>query len=158
MSFIDRKKLRLPDYDYRSEGAYFLTICTKDKKHMLGKIVGGDAYIAPHIELSDYGTVVEKYIRNIKGIDVYTIMPNHIHLIVRIGFDADGTKWASSPTQSIPQLIKSLKTLVSKECGHTIFQRSYYDHIIRNEADYLEKADYILKNPAKWQKDEYFIQ
>ena len=158
MNFSNRKNLRLSDYDYKSNGAYFLTVCTKDKKHILGKIVGGDAYIAPHIELSEYGAVVEKYIKGIRGIDVYSIMPNHIHLIIRIGFDTDGTMWASSPTQSIPQLIKSFKTLVSKECGQRIFQRSYYDHIIRNDADYLEKADYILTNPAKWQEDEYFIQ
>ena len=70
-----RKNLRLENYDYKSYGAYFLTVCTADKKHILGKIVGGDAHIAPHIELSAYGITVEKYIKNIRGIDVYTIMP-----------------------------------------------------------------------------------
>ena len=151
-----RKKLRLENYDYKSYGAYFLTVCTTDKKHILGKIVGGDAHIAPHIELSAYGITVEKYIKNIKGIDAYTIMPNHIHLIIRVGFDSDGTMWASSPTQGIPQLIKSFKIMVSKECGKTIFQRSYYDHIIRDEKDYMEKQDYILTNPSKWAGDEYY--
>ena len=151
-----RKKLRLENYDYKSYGAYFLTVCTADKKHILGKIVGGDAHIAPHIELSTYGVTVEKYIKNIKGIDVYTIMPNHIHMIIRVGFDSDGTMWASSPTQGIPQLIKSFKIMVSKECGKTIFQRSYYDHIIRDEKDYMEKRNYILTNPLKWADDEYF--
>ena len=152
----NRKKLRLENYDYKSYGAYFLTVCTTDKKHILGKIVGGDAHIAPHIELSAYGITVKKYIKNIKGIDVYTIMPNHIHLIIRVGFDSDGTMWASSPTQGIPQLIKSFKIMVSKECGKTIFQRSYYDHIIRDEKDYMEKQDYILTNPSKWAGDEYY--
>ena len=151
-----RKKLRLENYDYKSYGAYFLTVCTTDKKHILGKIVGGDAHIAPHIELSAYGITVEKYIKNIKGIDVYTIMPNHIHLIIRVGFDSDGTMLASSPTQGIPQLIKSFKIMVSKECGKTIFQRSYYDHIIRDEKDYMEKLNYILSNPLKWIDDEYY--
>ena len=158
MEFKRRKQLRLENYDYRSNGAYFITICTVDKRHILGKIVGGDAYIAPHIELSDYGITVEKYIKNIKGLDTYTIMPNHIHMIIRIGFDSDGTMLASSPTQGIPQLIKSFKTLVSKECRKTIWQRSYYDHIIRNEADYLEKSYYIINNPAKWAEDEYFTE
>jgi len=152
-----RKKLRLEKYDYKKYGAYFLTICTKDKKHILGKIVGGDAYIAPRIELSEYGAVVEKYIKNIKGIDIYTIMPNHIHMIIRIGHDSDGTMWASSPTQGVPQLIKSFKIMVSKECGESIFQRSYYDHIIRDEMDYIEKQNYIDTNPARWAEDEYFI-
>ena len=158
MEFKRRKQLRLKNYDYKNNGAYFITICTVGKRHILGKIVGGDAYIAPHIELSDYGITVEKYIKNIKGLDTYTIMPNHIHMIIRIGFDSDGTMWASSPTQGIPQLIKSFKTLVSKECGKTIYQRSYYDHIIRNEADYLEKSDYIINNTAKWAEDEYFTE
>ena len=85
-------------------------------------------------------------------------MPNHIHMIIRIGFDSDGTMWASSPTRGIPQLIKSFKTMVSKECGTTIFQRSYYDHIIRSEADYMEKQKYILANPGKWVEDEYYSQ
>ena len=151
-----RKKLRLENYDYKSYGAYFLTVCTTDKKHILGKIVGGDAHIAPHIELSAYGITVEKYIKNIKGIDAYTIMPNHIHLIIRVGFDSDGTMWASSPTQGIPQLIKSFKIMVSKECGKSIFQRSYYDHIIRDKKDYDEKLNYILSNPLKWIDDEYY--
>ena len=151
-----RKKLRLENYDYKSYGAYFLTVCTTDKKHILGKIVGGDAHITPHIELSAYGITVKKYIKNIKGIDAYTIMPNHIHLIIRVGFDSDGTMWASSPTQGIPQLIKSFKIMVSKECGKTIFQRSYYDHIIRDEKDYMEKLNYILSNPLKWADDEYY--
>ena len=53
---------------------------------------------------------------------------------------------------------KSFKTLVSKECRKTIWQRSYYDHIIRNEADYIEKSDYIINNPAKWAEDEYFTE
>ena len=91
-----RKKLRLENYDYKSYGAYFLTVCTADKKHILGKIVGGDAHIAQQIEVSVYGITVEKYRTNIKGIDVYTIMPNHIHMIIRVGSDSDGTMWASS--------------------------------------------------------------
>ena len=158
MEFKRRKQLRLKNYDYKNNGAYFITICTVGKRHILGKIVGGDAYIAPHIELSEYGVTVEKYVKNIKGLDTYTIMPNHIHMIIRIGLDSDGTMWASSPTRGIPQLIKSFKTMVSKECGTTIFQRSYYDHIIRSEADYMEKQKYILPNPGKWVEDEYYSQ
>ena len=158
MEFKRRKQLRLKKYDYKNNGTYFITICTVGKRHILGKIVGGDAYIAPNIELSEYGVTVEKYVKNIKGMDTYTIMPNHIHMIIRIGFDSDGTMWSSSPTRGIPQLIKSFKTMVSKECGTTIFQRSYYDHIIRSEADYMEKQKYILTNPGKWGEDEYYSQ
>jgi len=62
------------------------------------------------------------------------------------------------PTQSIPQMIKSLKTLISKEIGFSIFQRSYYDHIIRNEKDYERICEYIDTNPMKWREDEYYAE
>ena len=64
--------------------------------------------------------------------------------------------WASSPTQSVPQLIRSFKTLVTKELGEQIWQRSYYDHVIRDEADYLRIAEYIQKNPARWREDRFY--
>ena len=154
---VKRKKLRLINYDYKSRGAYFITICTDKKKNILGNVaVGCDAHIAPHIELSQYGEIVEKYIRNIPGIDVYSIMPNHIHMIIGVGDNHNGTMRASSPTRGIPQIVKSFKIMVSKECGESIFQRSYYDHIIRNKLDYMEKAEYILTNPIRWAEDEYY--
>ena len=81
---------------------------------------------------------------------------NHIHMIIGVGDNHNGTMRASSPTRGIPQIVKSFKIMVSKECGESIFQRSYHDHIIRNEADYVEKAEYILTNPARWAEDEYF--
>jgi len=81
-------------------------------------------------------------------------MPNHIHMIIIIN---DGTMWSSSPTvKSIPQIIKIFKTLVSKELGKPIFQRSYYDHIIRNQQDYEDAWNYTDGNPSKWQEDELY--
>ena len=66
--------------------------------------------------------------------------------------------WALAPTKaSVPKLIRSWKTLVSKELGTSIWQRSYYDHVIRNEADYAVKAQYIADNPVKWAEDDYFV-
>jgi REP element-mobilizing transposase RayT len=66
--------------------------------------------------------------------------------------------WASAPTEaSVPSLVRSWKTLVSKEVGRSIWQRSYYDHIIRDEQDYLIKAKYIAENPARWEKDDYYV-
>jgi REP element-mobilizing transposase RayT len=82
-------------------------------------------------------------------------MPNHIHLIIQ---NDNGTMWASSPTQSISQKIKSFKTLVTKEIGHNIFQRSFHDHIIRGEKDYLKIWNYIDTNPQKWQQDCFFTE
>ena len=80
-------------------------------------------------------------------------MPNHIHMIIKID---NGTMWASSPTQSIPTIVKSFKTLVTKEIGKPIFQRSFYDHIIRGEEDFKEIWEYIDGNPQKWQNDRFY--
>ena len=124
----------------------------------MGKVVGGNDFSAPYVHLSEYGKVADKYIGRIQGINKYVIMPNHIHMIIVIDNQENGTMWASSPTQSIPQMIKSLKTLISKEIGFSIFQRSYYDHIIRNEKDYERICEYIDTNPMKWREDEYYAE
>ena len=146
-----RKPIRLKDFDYGQNGAYFITICTKNREHILCDIVGDDAHIVP----KPYGVVVEKYIRNVPEIEKYVIMPNHIHMIIRI---ENGTMWASSPTNKVANIVRSLKTLTTKEIGKSIFQRSYHDHIIRGEQDYLEIWEYIENNPQKWLLDRYYTR
>jgi len=147
-----RKKMRLPQYDYSQNGAYFITICTQDKKCILSHVVGGDALIAPQIRLTKYGQIAEKYIKNIPGIRKYIIMPNHIHLLIVI----DGSMKASTPTVS--SMIRSFKGLTVKEIGKPIFQRSFYDHIVRDETDYLNIWEYINSNALKWHEDKYYKQ
>ena len=101
MNFKERKPTRLKGYDYSTPGAYFLTICVKDKRQLLSKIVGGDAHIVPENNLSPAGMICDKYINNINSryenvtVDKYVIMPNHIHLIIFL----HGTMRASSPTK-----------------------------------------------------------
>ena len=150
---FNRKPNRLKNYDYSSQGAYFITICTLDRKCILSHIVGGDALIAPQTNLTHFGEIAREYIESMPGIDKYVIMPNHIHLLIAI----DGPMKASAPTISVPNLIRSFKVLVSKEIGQSIWQRSYHDHIIRDEEDYLNHLQYIENNPAKWSKDKYYI-
>ena len=150
---FNRKPNRLKNYDYSSQGAYFITICTLDRKCILSRIVGGDALIAPQTNLTHFGEIAREYIESMPGIDKYVIMPNHIHLLIAI----DGPMKASAPTISVPNLIRSFKVLVSKEIGQSIWQRSYHDHIIRDEEDYLNHLQYIENNPAKWSKDKYYI-
>ena len=157
MELPKRKSLRLQSYDYSQNGAYFITVCTKDRKHLLCDIVGDDAHIVP----KPYGQVVEKYIRNVPEIEKYVIMPNHIHMIIRLD---NGSMWALTPTEGkaganrIASIIRSIKTLSSKEIGESIFQRSYYDHVIRGEKDYLEIWEYIDLNPLKWREDSLYSQ
>jgi len=138
MTLPIRKPTRLKGYNYSTPGSYFITICTKDRKQLLSKIVGDDAHIVPKNQLLNYGLICDKYINNINtkyenvSVDKFVIMPNHIHLIISLY----GTMRASSPTEKIENLIRSFKIMVTKEIGNSIFQRSYHDHIIRDKNDY----------------------
>ena len=152
-----RKKLRLSEFDYQENGAYFVTICTRNRKRCLSHVVGADDHIGPHAALTKWGTVVQKYVLGIPGIDKYVIMPNHVHMIVRIGTE-DGPMWSSAPTKSLSNYVRTFKTLVTKEIGECIWQRSFYDHVIRNEAEYSRIWQYIDDNPAGWADDEYFVE
>ena len=138
-----RKPIRIENYDYSAPGAYFVTICTKNRQPLLCDIVGDDAHIVP----KKYGLIVEKYIRNVPEIEKYVLMPDHIHLIVRMD---NGRMWASAPTKNLSGIVRSIKTLTTKEMGVSIFQRSYYDHVIRNQQDYDEIWEYIENNPMKY--------
>jgi REP element-mobilizing transposase RayT len=137
-------------------------ICTLNRFEVLGHIVGGDDHIAPTVLLTEYGAVVKKYIEGISlsyrntNVDHYVIMPNHLHMILALN---DGAMWSSPPTKihKIPSIMRSFKTMITKEIGISLFQESYYDHIIRDEADYLTKWNYIDNNPARWVEDEYIV-
>ncbi len=163
MELPKRKPVRAKDYDYSQAGAYFVTICTKNKRHILGNIVGGDVLGAPKIKLSDYGKIVDNQIKTMNtiyeniSVDTYVVMPNHIHLIITIDKSDNGTSRTPSPTSStLPQFVSTFKRFVNRQIGYNIFQRSYHDHIIRNEKDYTEIYTYIENNPAKWAEDRYY--
>ena len=104
--------------------------------HCLSRVVGADAHIGPCTELTDWGSIVETYLLRIPGIDTYVIMPNHVHMIVRIE-SGDGPMWASAPTQSVSDRIRSFKTLVSKQIGVSICCLLYTS----DAADELEGGD-----------------
>jgi REP element-mobilizing transposase RayT len=122
--------------------------------------------------LTEYGGIVEKYITSINHVyqdvilDKYIIMPNHVHMILTLHsmvarngpmVARNGPMWASAPTAAkIPSVVRSLKTLVAKDCGFSFWQRSYHDHIIRNEAEYRKIWLYIDENPARWTDDCFY--
>lgn len=157
MDLPKRKHPRLKNYDYSQNGCYFVTICVKDKKRLLGSVnVGRDAYIPPQTELSFIGKVTEKYILNIEkvykniSVDNYVIMPNHIHLLL-IFYSSpcdDGGMRASRPT--LHTVVRSLKTMVTKEIGYSVWQDSYYERVIQEEKGYFEAWQYIDENSHKW--------
>jgi len=155
-----RKNLRLSGYDYSAAGYYFVTFCTKERRQILSRItsVGPDALIGPLLELSDCGHLVQDAIQSAicaysnVAIPSYVIMPNHVHLMVQI--TTDGPMGASGPT--LGMVVRSIKTKVTRVLGRSIWQEKFYDHIIRDEEDYLRIWNYIDTNPARWAEDEYY--
>lgn len=172
--------MRLKNYDYSQNGMYFITICTKWRRKILAKIsantVGKDALVVP----TRIGNLVKKCWENIQVnnnniyIHDYIIMPNHIHGIIEIrnkeknsiingrkyGFENEERRGRRS-LQGIMKDFKSVSTrrynnLVSIDCKNTLWQKSYYEHVIRNEKDYLRILEYIQNNPLNWVYDQYY--
>ena len=146
-----RKNLRLKTWDYTSGGTYFITICTKDRRHTLSAIVGGDAYIAPQVRLTPLGQLAEHHLSSIPGMIKFVVMPNHVHFLVTL---ERGPMRASAPT--LTNVVRSFKTLVTKAWGTPVWQRGYHDHIIRNTDDFQTIWTYIDQNPLKWELDRYY--
>lgn len=149
-----RKHPRLKNYDYSQNGCYFVTICTKGRAPILSDIFAGASLNPSCLQISDCGKTVQKYINNINvvygndiHVDNYVIMPDHIHLIITISCEDGGLK-AARPT--LHTIVRSLKTMVTRQIGYSIWQASYYEHIIRNEQEFNEIWNYIDNNPIKW--------
>jgi len=149
----------LPNFDYSTPGAYFITVCTKNRKCILWNNVGASIARPHNIPLSAYGKIVNQAICNIPlhypavTVDNYTIMPNHIHLLLQINTDADGRPMVA-PT--ISTIVQQMKGIVTKQVGESIWQKLFHDHIIRGEKDYLKIWEYIENNPAKWKEDCFY--
>ena len=163
MDLPKRKRIRLPDYDYSSPGAYFVTICTHEKRCILSDIAVGEGLAPPVVTLSPIGECVEGQILSLPNrypmlsIDHYIIMPNHVHLILSIREAAGGA--SPSPTVfDVVRVLKSMTTRLSRpNLGeHLLWQRSYHEHVIRGERDYQDIWEYIENNPAKWVEDRYY--
>ena len=155
-----RKPNRLKHYDYGSNGMYFITICTKNKAHILGKIVGATIGRPPRICLSRCGEITKYAIENINSfypavsVVKYVIMPNHIHLLLLIDRYTENGRPMVAPTISV--VIQQMKGYISKQTGFPPWQKLFHDHIIRNEKDYEKIWEYIDTNPMKWESDCFY--
>ena len=154
-NYPQRKPNRIPEYDYNQNGAYFVTICTQGRRKLLSDIVG-DGFPVP----KPLGKIAIEYIERIHDkypsvtVDKYVIMPDHLHILLRIDRLDNGT---GNPSPTLGNIIGWYKYQITKQSnsmhrqsGERIFQRSYYDHVIRNQQDYDEIWTYIENNPAKW--------
>ncbi len=166
-----RKTTRLKEYDYSAPGWYFITICTKGKEKLLCQIVGTAVPGGPQVQLTRYGEIADRRLREMSDfydtvkIDKFVVMPNHVHLLIRILEDCSnlreipgGPSGTTVPTSVIARFVGTFKRLCNRECGKNIWQSRSYDHIIRNEADYQEIWNYIDQNPAKWQEDCFYVR
>ena len=150
-----RKQLRLKAYDYSSNGACFITICANTHGHnVFSQIESNDSFPDPATVLTAAGKIVDGLIQNIDRVypgvhvDTYCLMPDHIHLLLMIRAKEDGPPRAAAPA-AIPTVINSLKSLATKRCGKVLWQRGYYEHVIRCETELNEIREYIENYPRK---------
>ena len=162
-----RRHPRLKKFDYSTTGAYFITICTHDRRCMLSHIVGRG--LAPAetkgIEYTLFGEIAEKQLFLLEdrfpylAVDKYVIMPNHIHAIMILNGEAAG----ASPRPTVTDIVCAYKSLTTRECKKNgfdgkLFQTSFYEHIIRGRDDYEEIVKYIYENPTRWHYDELYTE
>ena len=172
-----RRSTRLRDFDYSQDGAYFVTICTWNRACVFGDIVQQE------MQLNEDGRIVYRewqrtsQVRNNIKIDSFIVMPNHLHGIVIIDH-GNGTLYSHqgrgtlqrAPTRegfgkpvsgSLPTIIRLFKSTTTKQINlsrHTlgihVWQRNYYEHVIRNEKELTETREYIINNPLRWDLDK----
>ena len=159
MELPNRKRTRLKDYDYSQNGYYFITVCTHNKQKILCDVVGEGLCALPSIKLTVIGESVKNSIEYINekydniSVDKYVIMPNHIHLIIK-----KQTGGRRDPPLQIYNIIGDLKSFTTHKYGEKFWQRSFHDHIIRDEKDYLKIWNYIETNPQKWREDCFYAE
>lgn len=158
--YPQRKSIRLKNYDYSQLGFYFITLCTRDRAPLLGRITEG------MVCLSSLGELVKEQTELLPGrydrllLDKYVIMPNHIHMILRITERINPLPTGATAREKhsdIPNVIGKWKAGITRRSGQrSIWQDTYFDRVIRGEEEYLRIWNYIDTNPAKWAEDVYF--
>ena len=168
-----RKSTRLKNFDYSSVGAYFVTICVRDRMQILSEIVRtdltsvdktiviavGEGLASPEItvKLKPCGEVVKEQLQLIETrfpsvtVEDYVIMPDHIHAVIFL----HGKTGGASPSPTLDDVICAFKSLTSRSCKQKygiekMFQRSSAEHIVRDREDYETRRKYIYENPKRW--------
>jgi len=153
-----RRSIRLQDYDYSRNGAYFVTICVQDRGVLFGDIVEGE------MRLNDAGRMVERWWVELGNkfpsveTDKYIVMPNHFHgIIILVGADlcvrpiSEIVQWFKTMTTN--KYICGIKSLGWIPFNARLWQRNYYERVIRNEDELTRIRQYIADNPAQWAHD-----
>jgi putative transposase len=170
----NRKSIRLKGYDYAQEGLYFITICCQDRAHLFGEIMNGEMI------LNDCGEIAQncwleipEHFPNVE-LHEFVIMPNHVHGIIEIKYKsiisnvttettvgANNHSPLRSPSKTIGSMVRGVKIGVTKWMRqntniYDVWQRNYYDNIIRNDQSYQRISNYIRNNPKNWKEDKFY--
>ena len=168
MNYPIRKLPRLREYDYTTPGAYFITICSHKKQCVFGHITPGDHGDDARMVYSPIGELAKACLLKIEShfqsitIDNWIIMPNHIHMILRI--EEKPERIYPFPTANISTAVGTFKAAVTRAAKNAsmpsgkLWQSSFYDHIIRNDEDYQTIWNYISGNPSKWLEDCFYCE
>lgn len=156
MTDYNRHSIRLKDFDYSQSGLYFVTICVQNRQHLFGEIHNGT------VVLNDIGRMIKECWGQLSqrfttiSLNEFVVMPNHFHAIVEI---------SNSNNVQLSEIVGAFKSITTNEyirgvneCGwppfeKRVWQRNYYEHIIRDSIDYCRIADYIQNNPNRWNED-----
>lgn len=163
-----RRSLRLRGYDYSSPGAYFVTVCTNNKECLFGDIVDGA------MALNEAGNIIQTVWDELPkryaaiALDLFVVMPNHVHGIIVLtsmsvvgaGLALPGSMGAASSAPTLGDVIRAFKSLSAIQVnrllmrtGQPLWQRNYYEHVIRNDASLDGIREYIFGNPQNWMED-----
>jgi len=141
----DRKANRIPGKNYNMNGAYFLTICVKDRDELLGEIHNDRMILSP------VGEIVQDELRTIEAIyasvlvDSFVVMPNHVHILLCL------LNSESNPSAS--RVVQQWKGAISKKAGFSLWQKNFHDHVVNTAEEFRKIQQYILNNPTNWKED-----
>jgi len=151
----NRKSIRLKNYNYQQNGFYFITLCIQNREHLLGEI-SADKYIVYDAGemITDVWNNLSKYYKGIKT-HQFVVMPNHIHGIIEL----------ENSELDLSEIIRRYKTFTTRQYiieiennnwqpfSKKLWQRNYYEHIIRDEKSWIKIQEYIQNNPKQWKED-----
>ena len=173
-----RRSIRLPGYDYSQPGAYYVTVCAHEKKHLFGEIIEGEMKPNQHAEV--VRRVWEGLTRRYPAVqvDAFVVMPNHIHGVIVVGAvrephevgaihelpQGEYQRAVHEPPlrrrMLLPIVLGYFKMQTSKRInemrdtpGAPVWQRNYYEHVVRNEDELGKIREYIATNPLRWVRD-----
>ena len=162
MEKLNRKTVRLRDYDYNTPGFYFITLCTHNKEKLLCEITDESNWNTVQIHYTPYGQIAIKQLQDMREfyndiyLEKYVVMPNHIHLLLQV--KNMGNTPNSMQNSRLSQFVGTFKRFCNRQYGRNIWQSRSYDHVIRGDEDYRTIWEYIDNNARKWKDDQFWSE